>query len=377
MNSKLSLPQSRQTDRQGEAGAVGPRPQQRDINRRDFLHQASLAAAGLAVGGMSCVSPERRREVKRVMTVRGQIRAKEMGPTLSHEHVFLDFIGADQVSRSRYDPNEVFKATLPYLQQVRDLGCDTLVECTPAYIGRDADLLRRLAVEADLHILTNTGYYGAGKNKFLPRHAWTETADDLSARWLTEWKDGIEGSEVRPGFIKIGVDSGPLSDLHRKLVRAAARTHLASGLTIAAHTGNGVAAMEELAVLKEEGVAPDAFIWVHAQSERRTDLHLRAAGQGAWVEFDHISDKSLGQHLALVQGMKNRGLLHRVLVSHDAGWYDFGKPGGGEFRPYDTLFKSFLPELKDAGFSPDEIEQLLVVNPREAFTIRERSLEIA
>ena len=352
-------------------------PGARDINRRAFLSQAGLAAAALGIGAVGCASPGQRREVKRVMTVRGQIRAKELGPTLPHEHVFLDFIGADQVSRNRYDADEVFNATLPYLQQAKDLGCDTLVECTPAYIGRDADLLRRLAVEADLHVLTNTGYYGAGKNKFLPRHAWTETADDLAARWLTEWKDGIEGSDVRPGFIKIGVDSGPLSDLHRKLVRAAARTHLASGLTIAAHTGNGVAALEELAVLTEEGVAPEAFIWVHAQSERNADMHVRAASRGAWVEFDHISDKSLEQHLSLVQGMKDSGLLHRVLVSHDAGWYDVGKPGGGEFRPYDTLFKSFLPALKEAGFSPEEIEQLLVVNPREAFTIRERSIAVA
>lgn len=361
MNSKLSDPPGDRTD----------------LNRRAFLRQTTLGMAGLAAGAIGCTSPSHRREVKRVMTVRGQIRARELGPTLSHEHVFLDFIGADQVSRNRYDAEEVFKATLPYLQQAKDLGCDTLVECTPAYIGRDADLLRRLAVEADLHVLTNTGYYGAGRNKFLPRHAWTETADELSARWLTEWKDGIEGSEVRPGFIKIGVDGGPLSDLHRKLVRAAARTHLASGLTIAAHTGDGVAALEELAVLADEGVAPEAFIWVHAQSEPNNDVHLRAANQGAWVEFDHISDKSLGQHLALVQGMKDRGLLHRVLVSHDAGWYDVGKPGGGEFRPYDTLFKSFLPALKEAGFSPAEIEQLLVINPREAFTIRERSVGMA
>ena len=106
-------------------------------------------------------------------------------------------------------------------------------------------------------------------------------------------------------------------------------------------------------------------------------MHVRAASRGAWVEFDHISDKSLEQHLSLVQGMKDRGLLHRVLVSHDAGWYDVGKPGGGEFRPYDTLCKSFLPALKEAGFSPEEIEQLLVVNPREAFTIRERSIAVA
>jgi len=306
------------------------------------------------------------------MTVLGPIPADDLGPTLPHEHIFLDFIGAAEVSNDRYDPDEIFEATLPYLEQVKDLGCDTLAECTPAYIGRDAALLKRLSKESGLHLLTNTGYYGAGKNKFLPRHAMTENADELAARWLMEWRDGIGGTGVQPGFIKIGVDGGKLSNVHRKLVRAAARAHLASGLTIAAHTGDGEAAWDELLTLKDEGVAAGAFIWVHAQNERDPDVHARAAAKGAWVEFDHISPKDLGRHVQMVQTMKERGLLHRVLVSHDAGWYEIGKPNGGPFRPYDTLFKEFLPALKEAGFGYDEIQQLLVVNPREAFTIQVR-----
>jgi phosphotriesterase-related protein len=342
--------------------------------RRKFLSEVAVGSAALAACSSGCALVGSRRTAQQVMTVLGSIPAKDLGATLPHEHIFLDFIGAAEVSRDRYDPDEIFEATLPYLEQVKDLGCDTLAECTPAYIGRDAALLKRLAKESGLQILTNTGYYGAGKNKFLPRHAMTENADELAARWLVEWRDGIEGTGVRPGFIKIGVDGGRLSDVHRKLVRAAARTHLACGLTIAAHTGNGEAAMDELHTLKEEGVAGGAFIWVHAQNERDPDVHARAASLGAWVEFDHVSPKDLVRHVEMVKAMKQRGLLNRVLVSHDAGWYEVGKPNGGTFRSYDTLFKEFLPALKEAGLSQDEIDQLLIVNPREAFTIRVRAL---
>src|SRR5688572_6440633 len=341
--------------------------------RREFLWQSAAVAAGAAVGLTGCVSGREPKKPRRqVMTVRGPIPAKELGPTLPHEHVFLDFIGADQVSKDRYDPEVIFAATLPQLQLLKDCGGQSLVECTPAYIGRDAALLKRLAEASDLHILTNTGYYGAGKNKYLPKHAYRETVDELAGRWLTEWLDGIEGTGVFPGFIKIGVDGGKLSDMDRTLVRAAARTHMTSGLTIADHTGDGEAALDELATLKEEGVAGSAFIWVHAQSERDGELHFRAAERGAWVEFDHVSSKDLAKHVVLVQGMKERGFLKQVLVSHDAGWYEVGKPNGGTFRPFDTLFKEFLPALQEAGFTTDEIQQLLVVNPREAFTIRVR-----
>ena len=64
--------------------------------------------------------------------------------------------------------------------------------------------------------------------------------------------------------------------------------------------------------------------------------------------------------------MKSQQLLDRVLLSHDAGWYHVGEPGGGSFRKYDTLFTAFLPALKAGGFSDGEVRRLLVENPRRA-----------
>ncbi len=61
------------------------------------------------------------------------------------------------------------------------------------------------------------------------------------------------GSNIRPGFIKISVDgaSSGISELHKKLARAAGLTHLKTGLTIYSHTGPGVAAFEQIEMLKE------------------------------------------------------------------------------------------------------------------------------
>lgn len=307
------------------------------------------------------------------MTVTGEVSADVLGATLPHEHVLVDFIGAEQVTPERYDADEAFERVLPHLHEVKALGCRALVECTPAYIGRDPDLLRRLSAASGLHLLTNTGYYGAAKDKYVPRHAFEETADQLSARWVREWVDGIGDTGIRPGFIKIGVDSGSLSEIDRKLVVAAARTHVGTGLTIASHTGPGVPALEQLEVLREEGVDASAWIWVHAQSERDGDLHPRAAERGAWVEFDGIGPKSVERHVALVSEMRRRGFLDRVLVSHDAGWYRVGEPQGGQFRAFDTLFTAFLPALRDAGFNDSEIHRLMVENPARAFAVGVRA----
>ena len=168
--------------------------------------------------------------------------------------------------------------------------------------------------------------------------------------------------------MKIGVDEAPLSEVDRKLVRAAAITSRTTGLPIASHTGTGLAAMAELEVLEAARVPASRFIWVHAQNERDPAFHTRAAKAGAWVEFDGISETSIARHVELVVQMKAQGLLGRVLVSHDAGWYHVGEPGGGQFRPFDTLFTKFIPALRAAGMTSTEVVQLLVDNPRQALT---------
>jgi predicted metal-dependent phosphotriesterase family hydrolase len=334
------------------------------LNRRDFI-KALAATAGAAEFAARAGAAESAR-AKSVNAVLGPVPAAQLGTTLMHEHILVDFVGADKIAPGRYDADEVVRVALPHLEKIKSLGCRTFLDCTPAYLGRDPALLARLARASGLQIVTNTGFYGAVGNKYLPRFAFGETAKQLAARWEREFRSGIPPGGIRPGFIKIGVDSGPLSEMHAKLVSAAALTHLATGLAIMAHTGDGVAALAELAVLKRHGAPASAFIWAHAQNEKDTSVHRRAAEAGAWVEFDGISEEGLARHVKLVLEMKKHRLLDRVLVSQDAGWYHVGEPHGGNFRGYDFLFQGFVPEARKAGLNESEVRQLLVENPRRA-----------
>jgi len=328
------------------------------LTRREFMAAGIAAAAAV-----------RAKAADVIHTVRGPIARASLGTTLVHEHVLVDFIGAERVSRDRYDRDEVVVRVLPYLRQLREAGCRTLVECTPAFIGRDPLLLRRLAEAADLNILTNTGYYGAAADKFVPRHAWTESPRQLADRWTREARDGIEGTGIRPAFMKIGVDAGPLSPIDAKLVTAAALTHRETGLIIGSHTGDGEAALAQLDLLDRHGVSPSTFIWIHAQNEQDPSVHAKAAHRGAWVSFDGVGESPLERHVDLVRRMHERGLLDRVLVSQDAGWYHVGEANGGEFRPYTFLFERFLPAMAEAGI-PNAAQTLLVDNPQRAFATR-------
>jgi predicted metal-dependent phosphotriesterase family hydrolase len=343
------------------------------MRRRAFLATSAATAARV----LSVSTPARGQAAPRpgsIHTVRGPIDVGQMGLTLVHEHVLVDFIGAERVSRSRYDADEAFRTILPHLQDLRKQGCRTLLECTPAYLGRDPLLLRRLSEASDLHIVTNTGYYGAANDSAVPKHAYGESPRQLADRWTTEARRGIEGTGIRPGFVKIGVDAGPLSEIDGKLVEAGALCHLATGLTLAVHTGNGTAALEIVSTLKRLGVSPEAYVWVHPQNEPDLATRSWAAAQGTWVELDGVDPKSLEAHVEGVLDLVRRGQLDRVLVSQDAGWYRVGEPGGGAYRPHTFLLDAFVPALRARGLGEAEVRALLVENPARAFAVRRRPL---
>jgi phosphotriesterase-related protein len=309
-----------------------------------------------------------------IMTVNGPVNADEMGVTLPHEHVLVDFIGADSTGYDRWNKDTVAAFVLPYLLEVKQLGLKTMVECTPAYLGRDPVLLKVLSDRSGLNLITNTGYYGALNNKALPEQAFSETADQLADKWIDEWQHGIESTGIKPGFIKIAVPGDSiLSPVHEKLVRAAARTHLKTGLVINAHTGPAVTAFAELRILKEEGVHPSAFIWTHAQGSSHAS-HVKAAREGAWISLDNVMDNNTESYVEAIVNLKDNGLLNRILISHDAGWYDVVNPEGVPYRGYTAIFTHLRPALLKAGFTEEEWQQLTVENPRNAYAIRVRSL---
>jgi len=335
------------------------------VSRRSFLK--STTALFLVLKKQTAPS---------VITVNGKIPAVAMGITLVHEHVLVDFIGADKINQNRWKRDVVVQKVLPYLTEVKKYGVKTIFDCTPAFLGRDVMLLKCLADESGLNIVTNTGYYGAVKNKYLPQWAVTETSEQLSKTWIDEFENGIDGSTIKPGFIKISVDADipHLSELHRKLVSAAAFTHLQTGLTICSHTGLATAAFEEINILQQMHVHPSAFVWVHAQAEADRSLHIKAARMGAWVSLDGIGWGDFEKYATSINNLKQAGLLNRVLISHDAGWYKPDEKDGGNFTGFTNIFTQLVPLLTQKEFTQTDIEQLLVTNPAEAFGIRVRKM---
>lgn len=310
-----------------------------------------------------------------IMTVTGPIAPEQLGQTLSHEHVVTDFAGAETVPQPQYERDSAVAQLLPHLERLRASGVTTLVECTPAYIGRDVRLLRELARRSDLQIVTNTGFYAAVDKKYLPEFVYRVSVDSLYRIWKHEWEKGIEGTGIRPGFIKLGVGQGALDSIEAKLLLAATRLSGESGLPIAMHTGDGAAAQDEYRRVVEAGLPASRMIWVHAQNGTDAE-RIELAREGVWISLDGVGAGQVADYVDRVLALKKAGLLSRVLISHDDGWSVDNEAGTIRLNyfksagtPYRTIERELLPQLLAAGLTPAEMDKLLVENPRRAFTI--------
>jgi len=304
--------------------------------------------------------------MSRIITVTGEVDSDRAGFTLPHEHVMTDFVGADHATPDRYDRVSVIEVMLPHLNEAKRRGVVTFFECTPMGLGRDVLLLRELAKRSGLNIVTNTGQY---KGIHVPSSSLRMSAEEIAREWIGEFANGIEGTGIRPGFIKTAVDTGELTEMETKLLTAAALCSMETGMTIATHCGPVGKGRKVLDLLGRYSVPPEKWILVHAQAEEDADALAAFAATGAWIELDGIGWGMDERHEAYVQRLIRDGYADRILLSHDAGWFHVGEQGGGTQKPFTVLSDTFLPRLRTLGVSDTDIDRITVVNPARAFAI--------
>lgn len=303
-----------------------------------------------------------------LFTVTGKIDAENLGFALPHEHVMSNF-GADPEMASQYDEAALMEQVVPYLKKLKSFGVESIFDGTTAYFGRNVTLLESISVQTGVQIITNTGFYGAADDRYVPNFAYTATADKIAEIWISEFESGIDSTAVRPGFIKLAFDNGDPSEIDVKLFEAGVLTHLKTGLTLAVHTGNNPEAVaRQLELLQKHGVSPSAWIWIHANKSESDGLLLKTALLGAWISLDGVNASNIGEYLERIAFFKKQKVLHRVLLSHDGNSF----PRGASIREYHAITEVLIPRLRELGYSEAEIDQLTVENPKSAYTVRIR-----
>jgi phosphotriesterase-related protein len=285
---------------------------------------------------------------------------------LPHEHVFVDLGPIDAESYRHAQVDDVIPVMAPHLLAAKAAGVTALVECTPVGVGRRVDIVAAVAAAAALPVVVATGVY---REPWAP--AWTHAATEaeLTTWMVRELTAGVEETGVRAAWIKVSAGDDGITATEAKILRAAAEAGKTTNAVIGSHTIRGRVVREQLDILDNAGYRADRFIWIHTQAEADFALQLEMARRGAWLEYDAIGSDAFNDawFIEHIHRLLDAGFGAQLLLSHDRGWYDPSKPGGGVQLPFTYLCESFLPKLRESGVDEDTIAQLTVTNPWRAF----------
>jgi phosphotriesterase-related protein len=300
------------------------------------------------------------------VTTRGPLPAEGLGVILPHEHIFTDLRGPTTPGYAQADPADVVRVMSPYLAEALGKGVGLLFECSSIGVGRNIPIMTQVTEASGLPVVVPTGVYG--RANFAPPEHRNMTEDELAALFANETTEGIEGTGIKAGFIKIATDSGAMTPLMERVLRAAGRAAVETGAAVASHTPTGSNAIRQVEILRS--ISPAIrFIWVHAQNESNRNVHRQVAALGGYIEFDNLGWNP-GQdstHIAAIRELLDAGHGDRILLSHDAGWYRPGVSNGGTQKPYTYLVDTFVPKLGSAGVDDTTIRMITETNPIRAF----------
>lgn len=298
-------------------------------------------------------------------TTLGLKNPAELGMILPHEHIFVDLRTWDKPGYGEGRAEDVIALMAPEVEKARAGGVTALVECSPVGVGRRVDLLKAFSQATGFPLVVPTGVY---REPWIPPWIHAASEDELAAWMERELNEGIEDTGVQAGFIKLSAGDDGITECETKVLRAAARAARPVNAIIGSHTMRGRVLRDQLDIVEAAGYTANRFIWIHAQNEPDFNLNLEMARRGAWIEYDAISRPDRDDFfIERILGMLAAGFRGQIMLSHDNGWYDPGKPNGGTPRPFTYLSEVFLPKLRQHGVSEAVIHQLTVTNPFTAF----------
>jgi phosphotriesterase-related protein len=314
----------------------------------------------------------------RVNTVLGAIPTEELGVVAIHEHIGYGMPGSELDSRWWKTPEQRYSETVPKLRTFREYGGRTFVDATGICNGRDVDYYKSLSAKTGVHIVACTGFVGG--DTALPHFA-RASVDYLAEVFVHEITVGIGDTGSKAGVIKVGVSrGGRMTELDKRIYRAAAKAALATGVPIMTHLA--IDAENAIAIFAEEGLPLHRVIFGHADdgfnADRTRDTWI--AEQGGRVGFDtfgyetELEDppfwaRPRQERLDHFLRFLGAGYLDRAVAGVDANCSALGWPGvKGHTLNY--LFEDLMPDLRAAGVDEATITTLFETNPASFLTIQ-------
>lgn len=338
--------------------------------------------------------------MSKIMTVLGEVDSEELGIVLPHEHLLWDMAS----SRNK-EPKELWQRermrqaitlenlghvlyhTYDYIDNLiqtdinvaieevmkfKMAGGKTICEQSTRSMGRDPKAFYEIALATGLNIVISSG-------KFVAK-SWDEEEKNMAkeairSEIVSEFENGIDGTGIKPGIIKIGVsDINNVIEIKNLEATVLAQKQLDCPVSIHPPLWEKKA-KNIIDILKNNGANINKIAIDHCDPTLEDyEYHDYIAKQGAFIEYDHI-----GMHLMSSKGwflkqddndriraikkQIDMGNLNKILISQDISfkvrltkWGGFG---------YSHILDNIVPRLKQEGISDEEINTILIENPKK------------
>jgi phosphotriesterase-related protein len=353
-----------------------------------------------------------------IMTVLGPIAPEELGFTSMHEHVLYDGhcfrrrfghlippdapvkvdepVTLDNLGKLKHgfimsDDAIVMKDVELLSAELADFkaeGGSAVVDMSTPGMRVDPLGTRKVSQQSGVHIVITTGFYS--------RDSWPESflamgQKEMEAHMMEEIEKGLDGTDVRPGHVKVAIEED-FSEPEVNALRAGARVARRTGFSMTVHQGMLLppeAGLRIVDILAEEKIEPDRVVIAHndgnfvehelrklilepeswklkldvARSllERGLNLSIDCFGHYWDAEVLGVAPTPDWQRMAGLVKLIQEGHARQLVLGTDTFVKILLRRFGGD--GYCRLTSFVAPSLASVGVSEQEIRQITVDNP--------------
>jgi phosphotriesterase-related protein len=301
-----------------------------------------------------------------------------------HEHVFVITPEVLQNYPEEWDERVRVDDAVEKLTALKAAGIDTIVDPTVIGLGRYIPRIVEIAHRIELNIVVATGVYTYDsvpkyfrlRGPFMP--GLDEVPDPMADMFIRDITDGIADTGVKAAFLKCAIDEPGMTTDVVRILRAVARAHLATGAPIMVHTEPAShRGLEVHELLTSEGVAPTSVLLAHSGDSADADHLSELADHGYLLGMDRFGVDAIlpfEQRVGIVVELIKRGYVEQMVLAHDAScffdWIDQSFLAMAPNWHFLHISQEVLPALREQGVSDEQLDTMLVDNPRRWFETR-------
>jgi phosphotriesterase-related protein len=315
----------------------------------------------------------------KVETLTGTIDTAELGFTLMHEHVFIHSEGLVGNFPSLWDKKAEIDNARTQLQELYNLGVNTILDATIFGLGRDIPLMLEVASDLPINLIVTTGIYhwcDCEANSLVQ----ALEIDDIADLFIRDIEIGVQGTNVKAGVVKAASDVRGITPVVEKFMRAAARTHRQTGVPLITHSSSPLKqGLQQQDIFEDEGVDLSRVIIGHAGDSEDIKYLKELMHRGSFIGMDRFGLEpflSDDKRIAVVTDLCGMGYEGKMVLGDDYTTFHTLLPWKQALENFPKaglshVVKDILPALRTAGVTEVQIRRMTVENPRRIFETSE------